>query len=303
MLLFNVNGKSILHTGDFRACPSMEEEQLFWNCDIDSIYLDTTWVFIFYIFFVNSNKKIGHRYLSCKSEHCSQNESIQIAIAVIKKYFSQHIGDKVLIICGAYLIGKEKVWLKIAETFNKKIWTEPRRREALKCLENYAINKRLVENKEDAGLHILSMGKGLVYENVVKYVENLEQYFTHAIVIKPSGWELNSRPRIQGNIAIVGVEYSEHSSYDELKRFVRFLRPGNVISTVPKGRGSETPKVPENWYSGKIKPHTKQQQQAITNFIRINPRINHKENLNVSLPLPPPELMNTSSDGKSDWMS
>lgn len=42
MLLFNVNGKSVLHTGDFRACPSMEEEPLFWNYDIDSIYLDTT---------------------------------------------------------------------------------------------------------------------------------------------------------------------------------------------------------------------------------------------------------------------
>lgn len=199
-----------------------------------------------------------------------------------------------LIICGAYLIGKEKMWLKIAETFNKQIWTEPRRREALKWQENEAINKRLVEKKEEAGLHILSMGKGLVYENIVKYVENLEEYFTHAIVIKPSGWELNSRPRIQGNITIVGVEYSEHSSFEEMRRFIRFLRPKSVISTVPIGRGHRTPKVPESWFLGEIKPRTKQQ-QAITNFVKYT----HKENMST---IPLPEC-NVSSDEKSDWMS
>lgn len=237
--------------------------------------------------------------MSCKSQHCSQNQSIQIAIEIIRKYKTQHIGDKVLIICGSYLIGKEKIWLKIAETFNNKIWTEPKRREALKLIQNENINKRLVLTKEEAGLHILSMGKGLAYENIVKYVEDLEEYFTHAIVIKPSGWEINSRPRIQGNITIVGVEYSEHSSYEEMKRFVRFLRPKKVISTVPIGRGHKTPRVPESWYLGEIKPRTKQQ-QAITNFIKIS---KPKEKSPDPLPLPLPDFVASSSDDKSDWMS
>lgn len=187
------------------------------------------------------------------------------------------------------------MWLKIAEKFKTNIWTEPKRRQALKCLENKKINNLLIEKKEEAGLHILSMGKGLMYENIVKYVSELEDYFTHAIVIKPSGWEFNSKPRIQGNLTIIGVEYSEHSSFEELKRFVRFLRPKQVISTVPIGRGAKTPKVPESWYLGEIKAHTKRQQQAITNFMIVT----QKENVLLI-----PDLINTSvSDDKSDWMS
>lgn len=238
---------------------------------------------------------MANRYLTSKSEHCPQNKSIEIAIEIIKTYKTQHIGEKILIICGAYLIGKEKMWLKIAEAFKTQIWTEPKRREAIKWLEINEINERLIDNKQEAGLHVLSMGKGLMYENIVKYVKELEDHFTYAIVIKPSGWEINSKPRIQGNIALIGVEYSEHSSFDELRRFVRFLRPKKVISTVPIGHGLKTPKVPESWYLGEIKPHTKRQQQAITNFITVS----QKENVLIN-----PEVINTSvSDDKSDWMS
>lgn len=42
MLIFHVGEITILHTGDFRGSREMEEEPIFWNFDIESIYLDTT---------------------------------------------------------------------------------------------------------------------------------------------------------------------------------------------------------------------------------------------------------------------
>lgn len=69
------------------------------------------------------------------------------------------------------------------------------------------------------------------------------------LAIRPSGWEKDSRPQYRGKINIIGVEYSEHSSYEEMKRFVKFLKPEKVISTVPTGRDlMVTPNVPEKWY-------------------------------------------------------
>jgi len=53
--------------------------------------------------------------------------------------------------------------------------------------------------------------------------------------IRPSGWEKNSKPSYGKRISTIGIEYSEHSSYKELERFVRFL----VISTRRRRKARE----------------------------------------------------------------
>lgn len=78
------DGSCILHTGDFRASMEMESEPIFWNNYIDIIYLDTT-------------------YLSVKKNFKSQWESIVEAVEVVELCLKKY--DKLLVVCGSYLIG------------------------------------------------------------------------------------------------------------------------------------------------------------------------------------------------------
>uniref|UniRef100_A0A182W873 DNA cross-link repair 1A protein n=1 Tax=Anopheles minimus TaxID=112268 RepID=A0A182W873_9DIPT len=250
MFLFRLpNGSNMLHTGDFRASPEMEEYPEFWNFPIDCIYLDTT-------------------YLSSKYAFKSQYESVADARVAVVAFLKKHIGVKVLIVCGSYLIGKEKVWLELAMATGMKVWTEPNRLKALKAIADPQYLSMLVADPLKANIHVLAMKK-LSYDELTEYMNQFPDQYESVIAIRPSGWEKNSKPQYRGRINIVGIEYSEHSSFDELKRFVQFIRPREVISTVPYGNSNQnrTPTVPATWYQGEIRPQKKALQLSITSFI------------------------------------
>jgi DNA cross-link repair 1A protein len=72
------------------------------------------------------------------------------------------------------------------------------------------------------------------------YLKQHEGIFTHIVAFVPTGWEMRQKSktfdgvhtRSHGNITIYGVPYSEHSSFTELRRFVQFLKPVQIIPTV-----------------------------------------------------------------------
>lgn len=91
MYLFKLrNGKCILHTGDFRASPDMEEYPEFWNNKIDTIYLDTT-------------------YLSSKYEFSTQSDSVYTIVQYCREFINSSTSSsgKHLIICGAYKVSRK----------------------------------------------------------------------------------------------------------------------------------------------------------------------------------------------------
>uniref|UniRef100_A0A1Q3F1Y3 Putative hydrolase involved in interstrand cross-link repair n=1 Tax=Culex tarsalis TaxID=7177 RepID=A0A1Q3F1Y3_CULTA len=267
LFLFQLpTGTNILHTGDFRASAAMEEYPEFWNMDIHSLYLDTT-------------------YLSTKYCFKDQWESVSDAFHEVKTFLARHIGANVLIVCGSYLVGKEKVWLELAARTGFRVWTEPNRRKAVDAVaaatgEGESALKTaevIVDDPRDAQIHVLSMGK-LAYDELVAYMDEHPDRDC-VLALRPSGWEKNSRPQYRGRINIVGIEYSEHSSYDELRRFVRFLRPREVISTVPYGNTNlnRTPQVPTSWYQGPIRPEKPPLQTAITSYFKVGAEKDAKE--------------------------
>lgn len=110
----------------------------------------------------------------------------------------------------------------------------------------------------------------IYFQFIVEYVKQFGETFCKVCAIRPSGWEKSkNKPNFANRISILGVQYSEHSSYNELERFVRFLRPKQVISTVPftSQNLNRTPKVPDAWMNPKIVPKTQSYQRNIKDYM------------------------------------
>ncbi|XP_017044250.1 DNA cross-link repair protein SNM1 [Drosophila ficusphila] len=291
MFFFKLNsGQCILHTGDFRASAEMESLPIFWNhANIDLLYLDTT-------------------YLNKNYDFCHQTESVDRTLELVNAFIERNPAKRILIVCGSYVIGKEKIWLALAKEFNLKVWTEKNRSIAIKCLDWTDLETVLTDDPRAANLHVISMGK-ISYPSLAEYFITFEDQYDMLLGIRPSGWEKNSKPSYGKRISTIGIEYSEHSSYKELERFVRFLKPKRVISTVPVCRDLfVTGKVPTQWYKykGRASLLSTGYQPSISSFLATPQRVVPKMNSETEMFLSPVEE-NTShcsqDGGEDDWQT
>lgn len=216
MLVFTLpNGKSLLHTGDFRASPLMESYPIFWNKDIHTIYLDTT-------------------YCNPRYDFPTQDDSLEMALFILrqKKLALEKVGKKfssVLIICGTYTIGKEKLFLGMARRVGCSVWACPEKDRVLHAVEGRSFG---LAPPHSCQLHVVPM-RDLTHEKLRSYLDSLQGAFSEVVAFKPSGWENGKNSSIEkDSVAIHGIPYSEHSSFSEMIRFVKFLKPKQVIPTV-----------------------------------------------------------------------
>lgn len=232
MFLFRFpNGRSILHVGDFRAHPSMESLKELNQRPIDELYLDTT-------------------YCDPNYELPSQEEALAYVGRVVRKYADRYA--KLLVVCGSYTIGKEKVFMAAAEELRCKVWAPTDKRRILGCLEDPDLSGRLVSDPLSAKVHVLNMGDVKV-SNLRSYLDELSPNFSHVLALNPTGWEFDHRTagrgldaapaKAYGNIFIQGVPYSEHSSYTEMRRFVRHFGPRRIVPTVNVGTAKQREKM------------------------------------------------------------
>jgi DNA cross-link repair 1A protein len=233
MFLFRFpTGKVVLHVGDFRAHPSMERLYELKQRPIDELYLDTT-------------------YCDEHYELPAQEEVLSYIRRLVRRYAVRH--QKLLVICGTYTIGKEKVFMMAAEELDSKVWAPTEKRRILNCLDDSKISGRLVTNPMEASVHVVNMGD-VKPANLKNYLDSLKGSFTHILALNPTGWEFDEKMAEKGldaispksyynSIFIHGVPYSEHSGFSEMKRFVRFFQPRKIIPTVNVGSAAQRQKM------------------------------------------------------------
>ncbi|CAO1309613.1 unnamed protein product [Diamesa serratosioi] len=242
------DGRNVLHTGDFRATDGMSKQLDDWNCKLDLVYLDTT-------------------YLHTKRRFPSQSESIAYALEKVQQYICDNIGERFLIVCGSYLIGKEKIWTSIAKTFNFKVFLEKERLKAFKCLcygslEHLKfINQYVTEDMQEADILVTNM-LNLSYPKLKEFIRDHQDSYNTILGVVASGWE--SQKYSQGRISLLNVQYSEHSSYTELERFIAQTKPKDIISTVPvRMDQSITSEIPSEWLGETVKLRKKVNQTKL----------------------------------------
>ncbi|CAO2178735.1 unnamed protein product [Urochloa humidicola] len=221
------NTERYVHTGDFRYTESMTHDPnlLEFVC-ADAVFLDTT-------------------YCNPKFTFPSQEESVDYVVNAIKrvKEESSASGERVLCLIATYVVGKERILLEVARRCGCSIHVDSRKMEILTVLGFGGENGVFTEDAAVTDVHVTGwnvLGETWPYfrPNFVKMKEIMvERGYMKAVGFVPTGWMYETKKegfavRVKDSLEIHLVPYSEHSSYDELRDYVKFLHPKRVIPTV-----------------------------------------------------------------------
>ncbi|XP_056153490.1 DNA cross-link repair 1A protein [Lampris incognitus] len=224
LLFFLPDGQTVLHTGDFRADTSMETYPELLSCRVQTLYLDTT-------------------YCSPEYTFPSQQDVIHFAASTAFELVTLH--PRTLVVCGSYSVGKEKVFLALADILGSKVCLSRDKYNTMCCLESEHIQRLITTDWKAARVHVLPMMQ-LTFKNLHAHLSRFLGQYDRLVAFKPTGWTFSQQvesvmdiqPQTSGNISLYGIPYSEHSSFLEMKRFVQWLQPLKIIPTVNVGSWS-----------------------------------------------------------------
>lgn len=215
-----------IHTGDFRYCDKMKLEPVL-NAFVgaDAVFLDTT-------------------YCNPKFIFPSQDASIDYIVGVIEKYGAENEGSlkHILFLIATYVIGKERILVEVAWRCKRKIHVDGRKIAVLKVL-GHGEDGVFTTFESETDVHVVGwnvLGETWPYfrPNFVKMNEIMrEKGYSKVVGFVPTGWTYEVKRnkfsvRKKDSFEIHLVPYSEHSNYDELRQYVKFLKPKRVIPTV-----------------------------------------------------------------------
>ena len=215
MYLFEGYFGTILSTGDFRYAANMFEDTVLENKQVDICYLDNT--------YLNST------YTNIPLRNEATEELIQLIKVKIKN------NSNILFAIIMKNLGKEDMLIQIAKTFDTKILISTKRFE--RYINALSLDKSYFTTVYNSDIFICADDSDL---NIAHNIKDRK-----LIRIKPSAldYACEKRPKkLQVVIDLYSksistyynVPYTDHSSFNELVDFVKFLKPKRLIPIVPQ---------------------------------------------------------------------
>lgn len=291
----------ILHCGDFRACLAHVNHSLLKPDIVDSIsgkikqqkidicYLDTTYLNPRYSFPPQDDviKACADLCGGLSPDPACQDDIWERSAngmgQSVSKFFPKTEGgekanpdvkkgppQRLLVICGTYSIGKERICIAIAKALKSKIFASPGKMKICKQLDCPELAALLTSDPMEAQVH-MQMLMEIRAETLQEYLNSYKPYFTRIVGFRPSGWNFRPAGKAIGantspgsiqteqilhgkgwrsrfsyrdfipqrgstkEAMCFGVPYSEHSSFRELAMFMMSLRIEKVVPTVNVG--------------------------------------------------------------------
>lgn len=308
----NPKVQRVLHCGDFRACPAHLTHPLLmpdvqdsingrWKQQkVDVCYLDTTYLNPRYAFPAQEDviKACADMCVSLKKERAEEDDAWETVkrqragtgmtsfLAAAPKPADPSIAmeispktkarGRLLVICGTYSIGKERICMGIARALDCKIYAPPSKQRICRALEDPELAARLTEDPLEAQIH-MQMLMEIRAETLQEYLNGYKPHFSRVVGFRPSGWnykppgsrfvespslstilhssnwkssysmgELIPQRGSTREASCFGVPYSEHSSFRELTMFCMALRIEKIVPTVNVGSAASRAKM-KSW--------------------------------------------------------
>ncbi|XP_062023399.1 DNA cross-link repair protein SNM1 [Rosa rugosa] len=212
------NSKAVLHTGDFRFSEDAASMTVLRTSSIHTLILDTT-------------------YCNPQYDFPKQEAVIQFVVDAIQ---AETFNPKTLFLIGSYTIGKERLYLEVARVLRKKIYVTAGKLHILKCLDFPEEDMQwFTLNEHESQIHVVPMWTLASFKRLKHVSNQYESRYSLIVAFSPTGWTFGKgkkkspgRRWQQGTIIRYEVPYSEHSSFTELRQFVKFVSPVQIIPSV-----------------------------------------------------------------------
>lgn len=160
---------------------------------------------------------------------------IEFAIGKCREAIHRFPGT--VIVSGTYKVGKERLYLALAEALGSRICVSKDKEDILKCLQWPALESLLTTSPLVASVHVLPMMKLNMkvhshtkchctcsqcihlFQELSSYLSSLQPVFSHLLAFKPTGWTHSTKrpslsslcPKTAGRVTVYSMSVTHHT--------------------------------------------------------------------------------------------